>query len=166
MSDKRMSPRDVAEEASRVIESRPSGGRGLETVCMFNVEPTEVQWLWQDRIPLGKVSMLSGEPGLGKSTVALDLIARTTRGAAMPDEDDVFAIRTRVRKLKQSQRRHGAEKRQTWSPQEGTLTVDQTVQACWGLHFRTPRVANTAGSWAEQGGRQTACGQRPRMPVM
>jgi hypothetical protein len=37
-----------------------------------------VQWLVQDRIPLGKVVILDGDPGLGKSTLLLDLAARVT----------------------------------------------------------------------------------------
>lgn len=44
----------------------------------------EVNWLWDGRIPLGKVTLLDGEPGLGKSMLALELAARVSRGSAMP----------------------------------------------------------------------------------
>jgi hypothetical protein len=41
--------------------------------------------LWRDRIPLGKLTVLDGDPGLGKSTLLLDLAARVTTGSPMPD---------------------------------------------------------------------------------
>ena len=42
-------------------------------------------WLWPGRIPLGKLSLLAGEPGVGKSTILLDGAARVTRGLQWPD---------------------------------------------------------------------------------
>jgi putative DNA primase/helicase len=44
-----------------------------------------VSWLWPGRIPRGKVTMLTGDPGLGKSFVTMDLAARVSTGAAWPD---------------------------------------------------------------------------------
>lgn len=49
------------------------------------VEAQPVTWLWPGRIPLGKLTVLDGDPGLGKSTLALDLAARVSRGSPMPD---------------------------------------------------------------------------------
>jgi hypothetical protein len=46
--------------------------------------PTEMNWLWPGRIPRGQVTVIEGEPGVGKSFVALDLAARFSRGAAWP----------------------------------------------------------------------------------
>jgi hypothetical protein len=43
-----------------------------------------VSWLWDDRIPLGKVTLLDGDPGAGKSILALDLAARVSQGTPMP----------------------------------------------------------------------------------
>ncbi len=43
-----------------------------------------VDWLWPGRIPCGALTILDGDPGLGKSTVTLDLAARVSRGYAMP----------------------------------------------------------------------------------
>ncbi|HAN97032.1 MAG TPA: hypothetical protein DCQ98_06170 [Planctomycetaceae bacterium] len=45
----------------------------------------ELQWLWPGRIPLGKLTLLAGDPGLGKSFVTLDLTARVSRGDCWPD---------------------------------------------------------------------------------
>src|SRR5713101_4529889 len=41
--------------------------------------------LWQDRIPLGKLLILDGDPDLGKSLLALDLCARLSTGRPFPD---------------------------------------------------------------------------------
>jgi hypothetical protein len=49
------------------------------------VRPERVTWLWQGRIPVGKLTLLDGDPDLGKSTLSLDLAARVSRGQPMPD---------------------------------------------------------------------------------
>jgi putative DNA primase/helicase len=49
------------------------------------IETKHISWLWQQRIPRGKLHLYDGHPGLGKSLVTLDLIARVSRGDAMPD---------------------------------------------------------------------------------
>ena len=48
------------------------------------VEPKEVRWLWYPYIPYGKVTIVQGNPGDGKSTMLLTLSARLTRGEALP----------------------------------------------------------------------------------
>jgi hypothetical protein len=48
------------------------------------VRPQRVEWLWPGRIPLGKLTILDGDPGLGKSVLTLDLAARVSRGLDMP----------------------------------------------------------------------------------
>jgi hypothetical protein len=57
-------------------------------VTLADVEPERVEWLWAGRIPRGKLTLLDGDPGLGKSTVAYDIAARVTRGLPMPNETD------------------------------------------------------------------------------
>jgi len=54
-------------------------------VRLKEVQPERVSWLWHGYFPLGKLSIIDGDPGLGKSTLSLDLVARVSRGAAMPD---------------------------------------------------------------------------------
>jgi len=53
--------------------------------CLADVEPRSVNWLWPNRIPLGRLTLLAGVPGLGKSFVTCDLAARITTGADFPD---------------------------------------------------------------------------------
>ena len=49
------------------------------------VRAGQVSWLWENRLALGKLAILDGDPGLGKSLVALDLCARLSTGRPMPD---------------------------------------------------------------------------------
>ena len=49
-----------------------------------DVAPKPVEWLWEGRVPCGKVTLLDGEPGSGKSLLAIDLAARVSRGLSMP----------------------------------------------------------------------------------
>lgn len=53
-------------------------------VRLSEVQPERVDWLWPGRIPMGRLTLLDGDPGLGKSTLTMDLAARVTTGAPMP----------------------------------------------------------------------------------
>ncbi|PYP91697.1 MAG: hypothetical protein DMG65_06535 [Candidatus Angelobacter sp. Gp1-AA117] len=50
-------------------------------ITLSDVAPTKVRWLWPNRVPLGKLTMFVGDPGIGKSFVALDLAARVSTGS-------------------------------------------------------------------------------------
>jgi len=52
---------------------------------MSDVTPQAIEWLWDGYIALGKLSIIDGDPGLGKSTLTLDLAARVSAAAPMPD---------------------------------------------------------------------------------
>jgi Bifunctional DNA primase/polymerase, N-terminal/Primase C terminal 2 (PriCT-2)/AAA domain len=54
-------------------------------IAAASVTVTQVEWLWYGRVAFGKLQGLIGLPDQGKDTVALDLAARLSRGAAMPD---------------------------------------------------------------------------------
>jgi len=58
---------------------------GLETFNASDVHERPLHWLWTGRIPLGKLVLFVGHPGLGKSFAALDLVARLSTGAMWPD---------------------------------------------------------------------------------
>ncbi|KAB2937985.1 MAG: AAA family ATPase [Phycisphaerae bacterium] len=55
------------------------------TVRLDAVHPEAVRWLWPGRIALGKLTLLCGDPGLGKSFITLDLAARVSSGTSWPD---------------------------------------------------------------------------------
>ena len=44
-----------------------------------------VKWLWDRRIPKGKLTMFDGDPDVGKSVVTMDLAARVSSGRTFPD---------------------------------------------------------------------------------
>jgi hypothetical protein len=54
-------------------------------VRLSDVQEREVEWLWPNRIPLGKLTLLAGDPGLGKSFVMVDMAARVSTGTGWPD---------------------------------------------------------------------------------
>jgi hypothetical protein len=49
------------------------------------IQPTALEWLWPGYLARGKLALLDGDPGRGKSLITLDLIARLTRGSPLPD---------------------------------------------------------------------------------
>jgi hypothetical protein len=77
---------DAAQLLDRpAAESAAVAGRAVaNVVTLADVQPESVEWLWAGRIPRGKLTLLDGDPGLGKSTVAYDIAARATRGIPMP----------------------------------------------------------------------------------
>ena len=48
-----------------------------------DVCPLTVDWAWEGLVPVGAVTMVTGEPGIGKSLVAMHVAARVTRGIRM-----------------------------------------------------------------------------------
>jgi hypothetical protein len=48
------------------------------------IKEMHVEWLWKDRLPLGMLAMLAGDPKLGKSFVTIALTAAVSRGASLP----------------------------------------------------------------------------------
>lgn len=78
---------ELRELVRRAPEWRPttdSAATGVGLV-MAAVRAEPVRWLWPGRIPAGKLTVLDGDPGLGKSCVTLDLAARVSTGREMPD---------------------------------------------------------------------------------
>src|SRR5215204_1590135 len=51
---------------------------------LADVSAETVEWLWERRIPLGKITVLDGDPDNGKSVLTTDLAARVTTGRPMP----------------------------------------------------------------------------------
>ena len=57
----------------------------LKLINMADVEATEVEWLWYPYIPYGKVTIIQGDPGEGKTTLVLNLAAILSRGDKLPE---------------------------------------------------------------------------------
>lgn len=60
----------------------------LEIIRASEIEPKEVKWLWYPYIPFGKITLLQGDPGDGKSKFMLSLSALLSNGSALPFTDD------------------------------------------------------------------------------
>ena len=96
-----MGCRDTAEIKAAVLDmaraapvwtpqdAGPSGSVVPVLTCLADVKPEPVRWLWPRRIALGKLTLLVGDPGLGKSFITLDMAARISRGTFWPDCPDV-----------------------------------------------------------------------------
>lgn len=54
-------------------------------ILLSDVKPEPIRWLWKGRLARGKMTLLDGDPGLGKSLITLSLAARVSRGMTMPD---------------------------------------------------------------------------------
>ena len=54
-----------------------------------DVEATAVRWLWYPFIAVGKITLLQGDPGDGKSTMMMNLIAELSKGGTLPDGKQV-----------------------------------------------------------------------------
>ena len=46
------------------------------------------EWLWRDRIPMRSVTILDGDPSVGKGLLTADIVARVTRGRSMFGTDE------------------------------------------------------------------------------
>ena len=70
----------LPEEQTAIGQAAPS----VKLVRLADVVAEPVRWLWPGRIARGKVTLLAGDPGLGKSFLALDVAARVSTGAPGP----------------------------------------------------------------------------------
>jgi len=59
-------------------------GAELIVQCAADVTPEPVEWLWPQRVALGKLTLIGGEPGLGKSQVSIAMAAAVTNGGEFP----------------------------------------------------------------------------------
>jgi hypothetical protein len=78
MAVKSQPPPPELDPAAR--ESETPEGRRITLTTASNVEPEVVRWAWEGRVPLGALSLIAGQPGLGKSTATAFMAARLSRG--------------------------------------------------------------------------------------
>ena len=72
----------------KMIENEMNVAVPLEIVKASDIEPKEVKWLWYPYIPFGKVTLLQGDPGDGKSKFMLSLAALLSKGEHLPFADE------------------------------------------------------------------------------
>ena len=71
-------------EQRKIIENEMTVSVPLEVVKASEIEPKEVKWLWYPYIPVGKVTLLQGDPGDGKSKLMLSIAALLSKGEPLP----------------------------------------------------------------------------------
>ena len=68
-----------------VVLKEPSKPETVKIIRMSDVELTPVEWLWKPYLPFGKLSVLQGNPGEGKTYFAMHLAAACTNGKLLPN---------------------------------------------------------------------------------
>src|SRR5579859_323296 len=63
------------------VKKLPSAGK-----LYADIEQTEVEWLWQNRLPSGMLVLVNGMPGVRKTFWLADVISRVTSGRKWPDD--------------------------------------------------------------------------------
>ncbi|WP_155402821.1 AAA family ATPase, partial [Ralstonia solanacearum] len=76
--------RNVLANAERIRKPEPVRD-GVILVNGADLKPQPVRWLWRDWLALGKLHILAGAPGQGKTTIALAFAATVTSGGRWPD---------------------------------------------------------------------------------
>lgn len=71
-----------------VAPAKKTALKPLPGIVVSSVRTTKVEWLWYGRIPIGKLTMLDGNPGLGKSMLTVDIAARVSTGAPFYGSED------------------------------------------------------------------------------
>ena len=67
------------------IRKPKNSPKSVPMICMNDVEQTEVDWLWYPYIPFGKLTIVQGNPGEGKTFFAMQLAAACTNQKFLPD---------------------------------------------------------------------------------
>ena len=62
---------------------------GLKLINMGDVGVEYISWLWYPYIPYGKITVIQGDPGNGKTTLILTIAAAVTKGEVLPESDTV-----------------------------------------------------------------------------
>ena len=61
----------------------------LKMIRMSEVESQEVKWLWYPFIPYGKLTIIQGDPGDGKTTLVINIAAKLSKGESLDSDMDV-----------------------------------------------------------------------------
>jgi RecA-family ATPase len=77
-----------SQTGNRAEKSTQAANKGdqplIQDVCLADVTPQKVEWLWRDRIPLGALTIVEGIEGEGKSTLLCAIAAAITLGYGLP----------------------------------------------------------------------------------
>ena len=143
---------DVARRLASVVDgaNRRDPILSKRLTVLADVQGAPIDWIWPGRIARGKLHVLAGDPGLGKSFLTLDIASRITSGNAWPDggiapignvlvfslEDDAAdTIRPRVAAMGGDEYRIWVENRRA-----NTLSLDREIRDLQELIIKTDAV--------------------------
>ena len=75
-----------------VSEGKVQMKKELKLIRMSDIQPEEVNWLWYPYIPFGKLTIIQGDSGEGKTTFVLAVISAMTKGEALPERDSAEPV--------------------------------------------------------------------------
>lgn len=80
------------------VSERSDYNPELDLICLDEIKTKSVDWLWKPYIPLGYITIVVGDPGVGKSYLLVDLCSRITNGQAFPfnEENDEKTIQGKI----------------------------------------------------------------------
>lgn len=73
----------LANSASEWTPLNSQTDEAVRLVCLADIEPETVSWLWYPYIPQGKLTLLEGDPGVGKSWVSLAIATAVSLGKGL-----------------------------------------------------------------------------------
>ena len=79
---------ELEQLANEAPEHKPKES-GICLVCIADVDPETVSWLWHPYIPKGKLTLLEGDPGIGKSWVSLAIATAVSLGKGLPETEAI-----------------------------------------------------------------------------
>src|SRR6185437_474807 len=142
-------PDATEEEADELADAEPLRTGLIQWV--HEISERDLAWLWYGRLAFGELTLLDGAKGKGKSFITYDIIARATRGLAMPGEDQAeckpitvllftdeggwdTTIRPRLRAsgadLRRVARVSPAQVRKDWGFPNGARRVGNAIREC------------------------------------
>ena len=77
-------PRNFPDPPAPNIESKTKIGHGLVTISADQINAKPINWLVENCFPLGMIGVIGGNPGMGKSQIAIKLAALATSGSGSP----------------------------------------------------------------------------------
>ena len=80
--------RRIGDEAKPWTPKTPKGNgqdeTGFSLIRLADVDPTPIDWIWEGHLARGKLTLIGGDPDLGKSLLCTDTAARLSKGAHWP----------------------------------------------------------------------------------
>lgn len=80
----------ISTDAIRRYRSNVDIDKSPELRCMADIKPVDVRFMWYPYIPHGKLTIIEGDPGIGKSYAALAIATPLTNKGVYPGQDSPF----------------------------------------------------------------------------